>query len=150
VCTKSSARGREGRGMRRSEKCNLLYLWQFTYIITKVYTRERSILKQEGSTVPSWMHTFNCPWDCLVETSEEKEATVLSWTSRCVYQTNGYVSSSQHKQVFKCLTLWRRNYFFFILAHPVYKMWIIQKPNKSALWNKLHFEEKRTESIEHV
>ena len=40
--------------------------------------------------------------------------------------------------------------FFLILAHPVYKMWIIQEPNKVALWNKLHFEEKKTESIEHV
>ena len=40
--------------------------------------------------------------------------------------------------------------FFLILAHPVYKMWIIKKPNKLALWNKLHFEEKKTESIEHV
>jgi len=27
------------------------------------------------------------------------------------------------------LTFWRRNYFFLILAHPVYKMWIIQEPN---------------------
>ena len=51
----------------------------------------------------------------------------------------------------KCLTLWRRNYFFFlILAHPVYKMSVIQEPNKLALWNKLHFEEKKPESIEHV
>ena len=48
------------------------------------------------------------------------------------------------------LTLWRQNYFFLISAHPVYKMWIIQEPNKLALWNKLHFEEKKTESIEHV
>ena len=50
----------------------------------------------------------------------------------------------------KRLTLWRRNYFSLILAHPVYKMWIIQEPNKLALWNKLHFEEKKGESIEHV
>ena len=49
------------------------------------------------------------------------------------------------------LTLWRRDYFFFlILAHPVYKMWIVQEPNKLALWNKLHFEEEKTESVEHV
>ena len=42
------------------------------------------------------------------------------------------------------LTLWRRNYYFFlILAHSVYKMWIIQEPNKLALWNKLHFEERK-------
>ena len=40
--------------------------------------------------------------------------------------------------------------FFFILAHPVYKMWIIQEPNKLVLWNKLHFEEKKKESTEHV
>ena len=33
--------------------------------------------------------------------------------------------------------------FFLILAHPVYKMWIIQEPNKLALWKKLHFEEKK-------
>ena len=48
------------------------------------------------------------------------------------------------------LTFWRRNYFFLILAHPVYKMWIIQEPNTLELWNKLHFEEKKTESIYHV
>ena len=41
------------------------------------------------------------------------------------------------------LTLRRRNYFFLILPHPVYRMWIIQEPNKLALWNKLHFEEKK-------
>ena len=40
--------------------------------------------------------------------------------------------------------------FFLILAHPVYKMWIIQEPNMLELWNKLHFEEKKTESIYHV
>ena len=39
---------------------------------------------------------------------------------------------------------------FLILAHTVYKMWIIQEPNKLALWNKLHFEEKKTESVEQV
>jgi len=42
--------------------------------------------------------------------------------------------------------------FFLILAHPVYKMWIMQEPNSLELWNKLHFEEreKKTESIYHV
>jgi len=41
-------------------------------------------------------------------------------------------------------------FFFLILAHSVYKMWIIQEAKKLALWNKLHFVEKKTESIEHV
>jgi len=41
------------------------------------------------------------------------------------------------------LTFWRMNYYFFILAHPVYKIWIIQEPNTLELWNKLHFEEEK-------
>ena len=39
---------------------------------------------------------------------------------------------------------------FLILAHPVYKMWKIQEPNMLELWNKLHFEERKTENIQHV
>jgi len=37
--------------------------------------------------------------------------------------------------------------FFYILAHPVYKMFIKQEPNTLQLWNKLHFEEKNGEYI---
>ena len=48
------------------------------------------------------------------------------------------------------LTFWGRNYFFLILAHPVYKMWIIQEQNMLELWNKLHFEQEKTEIIHHV
>jgi len=49
------------------------------------------------------------------------------------------------------LTFWRRNYFFLILAYPVYKKWIKQEPNVLELWNKLHFEgKKKTESLYHV
>jgi hypothetical protein len=33
--------------------------------------------------------------------------------------------------------------FFLILWQPVYKMWIIQEPNKLELWNKLYFEEEK-------
>jgi len=36
---------------------------------------------------------------------------------------------------------------FLILAHPVYKMWIIQEPNTLELWNKLHFEEKKKRRV---
>ena len=42
------------------------------------------------------------------------------------------------------------DYFFEILAHSVFKMWVIQKPNKVALWNKRHFEETKMEIIQHV
>ena len=59
------------------------------------------------------------------------------------------VSASVSLPVYRRLTLWRRNYFFFflILAHLVYKMWIIQEPKKLALWNKLHFEEKKKRRV---
>jgi hypothetical protein len=40
--------------------------------------------------------------------------------------------------------------FFQMLAHPVFKMWIIQEPNKVALWNKRQFEGEKTEITQHV
>jgi hypothetical protein len=36
-------------------------------------------------------------------------------------------------------------FYIYILAHPVYKMWIIHEPKMAALWNKRHFEEKNGE-----
>ena len=56
---------------------------------------------------------------------------------------------SNMKRKLLYLTFWRR-IFFQILAHPVFKMSVIQKPNKVALWNKRHFEEKKMEIIQHV
>ena len=46
-----------------------------------------------------------------------------------LYNTHWH-AAQQHTQIvffffFSILTFWRRNYFL-ILAHPVYKMWIIQ------------------------
>ena len=35
--------------------------------------------------------------------------------------------------------------FFFNFSTPVYKMLIIQEPNSLEIWNKLHFEEEKTE-----
>jgi len=60
------------------------------------------------------------------------------------------VHSSLKQYGYSMLTFWCRNYFFLILAHPVYKMWITQEPNKLELWNKLHFEEEKAKSIHHV
>ena len=48
------------------------------------------------------------------------------------------------------LTLWLGIIFFLILAHPVYKTWIIQETNMLELWNKLRFEEEKTEIICYV
>ena len=57
------------------------------------------------------------------------------------------VPESENKKVSSLLTFWSRNYFILILAHPVYKMWIIQEPSTLELWNKVNFEEEKTESI---
>ena len=63
--------------------------------------------------------------------------------------TGGYWTAGEGapKAVAECFNLLAPELFFLILAHPVYKMWIIQEPNTLELWNKLHFEEKKTESI---
>ena len=52
-----------------------------------------------------------------------------------------FILSSSHFSSFNHLA---PELFFLILAHLVYKMWIIQEPNKLKLWNKLHFEGKKT------
>ena len=49
----------------------------------------------------------------------------------------------------KSLTFKHRN-FLLNFSTPVFKMWIIQEPKKVALWNKRHFKEQKTESVQHV
>jgi len=77
----------------------------------------------------------------LNETNTSNSATFFRPRLRLTSRASGGHSS---------LTFWRLNYFFKILAHSVYKTWIKQESNTLELWNKLHFEEKRTESIYHV
>jgi len=72
---------------------------------------------------------------------------LISW--HCVYRSFCMYLPHVTNSCIVYLTFWRRNYFL-ILAHSVYKIWIIQEPNTLELWNKLHFEEKETESIHHV
>ena len=67
--------------------------------------------------------------------------------AHCVHQTTRPVLRTRTKMI---IILLAPEWFFLILAHPVYKMWIIQEPNTLELWNKLHFEEKNTESVHHV
>ena len=79
-------------------------------------------------------HTWRNSLEIVAKCSQDSTCTVLT-----------------HMPMFDSfLTFWRRNYFFLISAHPVYKMWIIQEPNALELWNKLHFEQKKTESIYHA
>jgi len=59
-------------------------------------------------------------------------------------------SSIETSAIFISINRLAPELFFLILAHPVYKMWIKQEPNTLELWNKLHFQEKETESIYRV
>ena len=43
-----------------------------------------------------------------------------------------------------------QEFYIYILAHPVRKMRIIQESNKVALWNERHFEDEKTEIMQHV
>ena len=65
-----------------------------------------------------------------------------SLLARSIYKCTVCIKCVLHTY-FILISFWRRNFFFQILAHPVFKMWVIQKPNKVALWNKRNFEEKK-------
>ena len=39
-------------------------------------------------------------------------------------------SQKYELDLYVLLTFWRQNYFFLILAHSVYKMWIKQEPKR--------------------
>jgi hypothetical protein len=80
----------------------------------------------------------NVPPDCFI--------TINSWGKPLplkVFTPVNVTTWKQNKGRVSSLTFWCRNYFFLILAHSVYKMWIIQEPNKLELWNKLNLKEKK-------
>ena len=82
-------------------------------------------------------------WDTSIRWASRQEETTES--SR-VKKKNDDTIIVQFCGCWLCRTyinLLAPNLFFLILAHLVYKMWIIQEPYKLELWNKLHFEEKK-------
>ena len=107
----------------------------------------------------SWQELFSFSlWRWLTESKVMNSVFCFFVNSIMMSQNRGciwrFFSGSHHSFIrkwcaWRLLTFWRRNYFFNF-STPVYKMWIIQEPNTLELWNKLHFEEKRTESIYHV
>ena len=67
------------------------------------------------------------------------------YRSPLVGRSSDFLSSRISRVCFNSyqLTFWRRIFFFLNFSTPVFKMWVIQKPNKVALWNKRHFQEKK-------
>jgi len=106
-------------------------------------------LSHPGPTLTSHGSKVTCKSLWLLNT---KHLTVWPLTYKfctCLksnfYNRYRFTKQGTHKFL-RNLTFWRRIYFFNF-STPVYKMWIIQEPNKLELWNKLHFEEEKTENI---
>jgi hypothetical protein len=98
--------------------------------------------------VRSW-RVVRLSWLSLLFIQQQRPkmwANNSSGVSTCLLYTSPF--SQHHKNEFNLLA--PELFFFLILAHPVYKMWIIQEPNTLEIWNKLHFEEEKTESIYHL
>ena len=86
------------------------------------------------------MLPFCCSYITIWRHRSRNQAIFMRVLTFYQYQLGDVILSVLWQMV---LIFWRSNYFFLILAHPVYKMWTIQEPNMLELWNKLHFEEKK-------
>ena len=71
-----------------------------------------------------------------------KEQFVVTDRYKILQDTGNFrqiLSTPTHKHI----NLLAPDFFFLILAHPVYKLWIKQEPNALELWNILRFEEEK-------
>jgi len=117
----------------------LALLWQ-TYIKLplshsfytefKFYRRRLSFSERQKVFSALWSVMVSC--DCMTSWTADIS---LESVQGCLYFVGW--------QVVVIVNLLAPELFFLISAHPVYKMWITQEPNKLALWTKLHFEEKK-------
>ena len=86
--------------------------------------------------------------------NNEAKQEILSRYSLPLSQSKKNASKTRAQGHSKPMTVLDQTFgagiIFLTLAHSVYKMWIIQEPNSLELWNKLHFEEEKTESIDDV
>ena len=91
---------------------------------------------------------------CTVRTCNESHDAALGTLDgcekhRCHWQFNTHYAFCMDAYKFYSRFVFLVNllapelFFFLILAHPVFKIWITQEPNKLELWNKLHFEDKK-------
>ena len=114
-------------------------IWLFLHFLNFIFSRYVgqvfSAWFWNGSSHPCYYRchlSFHIPYatNFYYEVLMLKSFQLLSWSHFCIQEL-------QH-----CTVI-----IFLILAHPVYKIWIIREPNTLDLWNKRHFEEEKTESI---
>jgi hypothetical protein len=110
--------------------CRLCWVscWLMRWVFTDLSKDSNTRLPLQGQAIAAWR-----------------------WRRKHCHPCRSNEAPLQHKnattQLSHILTFWCRNYFFLILAHPVYKMWIIQDPNKLELWNKPNFEEEKKRRV---
>ena len=103
-------------------------------------------------TVFTKARNLTLPWSSRCEATSSLAVKLFSsqtvvWAQNSVSVSWFSIPVSRPVHNTALLMFWCRNYFFLILGHSVYKMWIIQEPNKLELWNKLHFEEKKKRRV---
>ena len=131
--------------------------WDWQVVPKRQYptTHLRHVTSQKTDLFISGLNRFQLLTStiCLGVLSP-RENIFSRFSTKPVFTANGdkrYRNGGIQSYVLNVINLLAAELFFFlILAHPVYKMWKIQKPNMLELWNKLHFEEEKKESIYHV
>ena len=112
----------------------------------------------DGTSILMWANlSHETCWAHLKKINKRKSCCILLVVYIVVLMMHGHTDIKfNNRHCCDCvrapylLTLWHWNFFFLILENTVYKMWIKQEPKMVALWNKRHFEEKKTESVQHV
>ena len=160
--------------MRHLSTCLILcacLLIVFTYILTHLLTPHSTVLLQKltGSQLVKKFPTFYGTRKFITAFTSARQLS-LSWASsnQSIPPTSHFLKihlniilpstlgspskcSKSTKVLWNLLfNLLEPEFYIYILAHPVGKMRIIQEPNKVPLWNKRHFEEIKTEIMQHV
>jgi hypothetical protein len=84
------------------------------------------------------MDSFDLRSNLSVPAIPPQAAVCTGNSSACSLQASGKISSTK-------FNLLAPEFYIYILAHHICKIWIVREPKKVALWNKRHFEEKNGE-----
>jgi hypothetical protein len=118
--------------------------------MTNITTQPRCDL-HAGIRSQEYLHTLHNIWWLLLFYDSSGYANALhcnvTRTLLILFIANSAKSSLFTNVV---LNLLAPEFYILLLAHPVCKMWIIQKPEKVALWNKRHFEEKNGKCVAYL
>ena len=157
-----------GKSNKMHKSLNLFHFWKTLYIFRTVFP---TIIRRSNCTYSRQTELLTA---CLISrwwTERPSEICRVFFKNKINWDF-GASCWIYYRNILRCKAPWTSDYALLrqlqfsratcqnliVYSDPrgcnilqyVYKMWIIQEPNKLALWNKLHFEEKKTESIEHV